>query len=48
METAETEEGEVTYDRYEWMCIVLYSYRSGHLTFIELLEKLEEIVNQSD
>jgi hypothetical protein len=33
---------------YELMCIVLYSYRNGHLTFIELLEKLEEIVNMSD
>jgi hypothetical protein len=29
------------------MCIALYSYRSGHLEFTELLEKFEEIVNSS-
>jgi hypothetical protein len=42
-EMTEAEEGEITDKIYEWMCIALYSYRSGHLGFIELLEKLEEI-----
>ena len=46
METIEKKE-EILYNRYENMCIALYSYRSGHLEFTELLEKFEEIVNSS-
>ena len=46
METTEKKE-EVSGSRYERMCVILYSYRSGHLDFIELLKKLEEIVSSN-
>jgi hypothetical protein len=36
---------DISVDTYERMCALLYAYRFGTISFLELLDKFEEMLN---
>jgi len=44
MNTVEDKEEKLLDNRYEQMCISLYTYRYGALDFLDLIAKIEEML----